>query len=161
MDVLQYHTFIHGDVSKKATLEQLMKELGDSRADLVLSDVAPPLVGLKDEDHMNSMMSCLHAARIMERTLRLGGTFLAKFQFGHQNALWRAYLDSRFDTVRSIRPAAARGTREMFFVCKGFVGRRSIASEGKSKNVYKHEGFDQWHGELQWLRGQGLLDDDE
>ena len=32
--------------------------------------------------------------------------------------------------------------------------------EKKSKNVYKHEGVDQWHGELQWLRGQGLLDEE-
>lgn len=48
----------------------------------------------------------------------------------------------------------------MFYVCKGFLGRQSIASEAKSKNVFKHEGVDQWHGELQWLRGQGLLDDE-
>lgn len=137
MDSLEYHTFIQGDVSKKETTQQLMKVLGDSRADLVLSDVAPVLVGLKEEDHLNSMMCCLHAAKIMERSLKLGGTFLSKFQAGPQMPHWRAYLDSRFETVRSIKPAATRQTREMFYVCKGFLGRQSIASEAKSKNVFK------------------------
>ncbi|CAK9027443.1 unnamed protein product [Durusdinium trenchii] len=160
MDGLEYHTFLQGDVAHEETLRQILKTLGDRRADLVLSDLAPALVGLKSEDHLNSMQCCLQAARIMERTLKLGGLFVLKFQSGPEMTHLRAYLDSRFDTVRSIRPGAIRSTREMLFICKGFLGRQSIASEAKSKNVGKHEGVDQWHGELQWLRGQGLLDDE-
>eukprot|EP00434_Breviolum_minutum_P007858 symbB.v1.2.006933.t1/scaffold400.1/size211454/12 len=161
IEFLDYHTFIQGDLSKQETMQEVIKTLGDTRADLVLSDVMPPLVGLKSEDHMESMMCCLHAARVMERSLKLGGTFLVKFQYGLSSQNWRTYLDSRFESVRSIRPPGCRSTREMFLVCKGFLGRQSIASEEKkSKNVYKHEGVDQWHGELQWLRGQGLLDEE-
>lgn len=65
------------------------------------------------------------------------------------------YLDSRFKLVRSIRPASCR-SREMLFICKSFIGRQSIASEAKGKNVGKHEGRERWHGELQWLKSQGV-----
>ncbi|CAK9027467.1 unnamed protein product, partial [Durusdinium trenchii] len=108
MDGLEYHTFLQGDVAHEETLRQILKTLGDRRADLVLSDLAPALVGLKSEDHLNSMQCCLQAARIMERTLKLGGLFVLKFQSGPEMTHLRAYLDSRFDTVRSIRPGAIR-----------------------------------------------------
>ncbi|CAK0819184.1 unnamed protein product [Prorocentrum cordatum] len=76
MDPLDGHTFIQGDVAAEDTLQALQAALGDRRADVVLSDLAPALVGLKYEDHMASMQCCLYAARIMEKVLRLGGWFI-------------------------------------------------------------------------------------
>ncbi|CAJ1355248.1 unnamed protein product [Effrenium voratum] len=160
MDPMEYHTFIQGDLAKKATTQAILAALGDTRADVVLSDLSPASTGLKQEDHLNSMQCCLHAAKIMERTLKLGGWFALKLTYGSEIGRFRMYLDSRFETVRAIRPAAVRSSRDMFCICKGFIGRQTIASEAKSKNAYTHEGMDRWNGE-RWLSSQEMLDEDE
>lgn len=150
MDPLTDHTFVQGDVADEETLERLMTTLGDRRADVVLSDLAPTLVGLKFEDHLASMQCCLYAARIMERTLRLGGWFIVKLQVGPEQGHWRTYLNSRFETVRSMKPPASRRNhREMFCVCRGFQGRRSIAEEVvMGPHLTRHEGKDRWDAEV-------------
>lgn len=150
MDPLNYHKFIKGDIAEDATVDSIVAMLGDRKADVVLSDVAAPLVGLKEEDHLSSMQCCLHAARIMERTLRLGGWFIGKLIWGPEQVHWRTYLDTRFETVRSVKPPGSRPNhREMFCICRGFNGRQAIASEVKGRNAQKHEGVDRWDGELQ------------
>ncbi|OLP92130.1 Ribosomal RNA large subunit methyltransferase E [Symbiodinium microadriaticum] len=117
---------------------------------------------LKQEDHINSMQCSLYAAKIMDKTLRLGGWFVVRSMFGAEQDHWRTYLNSRFDTVRTIRPAASRSQfGEMFHICSGFIGRQSIASEVQveGNDLSRYEGVEEWQGELQWLRGQGLLDE--
>lgn len=146
-DPLKHHTFIRGDVGEEETLEAIVAELGDRRADVVLSDLSPPMLGLKFEDHLGSMQCCLHAAKIMERTLRLGGWFVTKLLQGPEQQNWRTYLDSRFDIVRSTKPPASRRIhREYFIVCRGFQGRQDIAGEvpRAANDVIKHEGLDRW-----------------
>lgn len=145
MDPLSHHTFVQGDVGDQALLDRLVSELGERRADLVLSDLAPQLVGLKLEDHLASMQLALHASRIMEHVLRIGGVFLLKSLYGCENQNLRMYLDTRFQTVRTIRPPASRGTfREMFHICVGFVGRPSISEEVQTRSSFsdKFEGLD-------------------
>eukprot|EP00930_Biecheleria_cincta_P049960 TRINITY_DN35147_c0_g1_i1.p1 TRINITY_DN35147_c0_g1~~TRINITY_DN35147_c0_g1_i1.p1 ORF type:complete len:282 (-),score=34.36 TRINITY_DN35147_c0_g1_i1:51-896(-) len=155
MDPIHNHIFIQGDVAKDETLERILETLGDRRADVVLSDLAAPMVGLRPEDHLNSMECCLHAGKIMERTLRLGGWFIVKLLIGPEQVHWRTYLDSRFQIVRSIKPPASRHSQgEMFCVCRGFLGRPAISSEMKGRNVHKHEGVDRWDGELQRMRSE-------
>jgi len=147
MDPIENHTFIQGDVADKQTLQKVLAELGDRRADVVLSDLSPPRVGLKMEDHLGSMQCCLYAAKIMERTLCLGGWFIAKLLMGAEQSNWRTYLDSRFETVRSIRPAGSRRNHgEFYMVCRGFNGRMRIAEEvpRPSEDLLKNEGVDQW-----------------
>merc|ERR1712008_541355 len=147
MDPLENHTFIQGDIGADETVQELQAALGDRRADVVLSDVMPRVLGLKQEDHLASMELCLQAARIAESTLHLGGWFIVRFLWGGERDNWRTYLDSRFKTVRSIRPAASRYSRgEMFFCCRGFLGREGIAADvGRlGHNLSKYEGSDRW-----------------
>jgi len=151
LDDLNDHTFIQGDVGDEGTLKRLLAELGDRRADVVLSDLAPQATGLKFEDHLGSMQCCLHAAKIMEATLQLGGWFIVKLMWGPEQQNWRTYLDSRFQTVRSIKPPASRPNhREMFVVCRGYLGRHSIAEEVQrpGQDFVKHEGIDRWDAEI-------------
>merc|ERR1740129_2537097 len=97
------------------------------------------------EDHLGTMQCCLHAAKIMERTLGLGGWFIVKHFWGPEQANWRAYLDSRFDSVRSMRPPASRRAHgDAFMVCRGFNGRQRISEEvpRPAQDILKHEGVD-------------------
>merc|ERR1739845_161100 len=92
------------------------------------------------------MQCCLNAAKIMEATLKLGGWFVVKLLWGPEQQNWRTYLDSRFQKVRSIRPAASRQSRgEYFCVCRDFLGREHIAEEIRIRSdFFKHEGKHLW-----------------
>eukprot|EP00927_Polykrikos_kofoidii_P041852 TRINITY_DN35712_c0_g1_i1.p1 TRINITY_DN35712_c0_g1~~TRINITY_DN35712_c0_g1_i1.p1 ORF type:complete len:279 (-),score=44.55 TRINITY_DN35712_c0_g1_i1:252-1088(-) len=147
MKALNGHTFIQGDVAEPETLASVLEELGECKADVVLSDVAPQTVGLKLEDHLGSAQCCLQASNIMEKTLRLGGWYVVKMLYGPESANFRLYLNTRFETVRTLRPRASRNVyREMFFICRGFIGRRGIAEEVSAKGNFgtRHEGLDRW-----------------
>jgi len=146
MDPIEHHTFISADIADDSTIERLRQEMGDRMADVVLSDVCPPTVGLKQEDHLASAQSSLHSAKIMEKTLRLGGWFVVKLLYGCESFHYRVYLNSRFEFVRTIRPPASRGVyREMFYICRGFIGRQSIAEEVVLGTFTdKREGMDDW-----------------
>jgi len=150
MDPLRHQTFIHGSVADGQTLVRLRAALAGRRADVVLSDLAPPLTGLKLEDHLGSMKCCLEAAHLMEETLRLGGWFVVKLLWGMEQQNWKTYLQSRFRSVRTIKPPASRWARgEMFCLCRGFLGRGSIAEEVPSPNLdLAREGLDSWGADV-------------
>lgn len=150
MDFLEDHIFVQGDVAKESTLAKLHSELRGLKADVVLSDLALPNLGLKIEDHLASAQCCLYAAKVMERTLRLGGWFVVKMYYGSESARYRMYLDTRFETVRTFRPPSSRHVmRENFYVCRGFLGRPAISEEVQTKGTFSDrlEGFDKWSAE--------------
>lgn len=64
---LPNHTFIQGSVGQASTLHALLEELGERKADVVLSDMAPACIGVKQDDHLNSAELCLHASDLMEQ----------------------------------------------------------------------------------------------
>lgn len=154
MDALPNHTFIHGDVADAVTLQALLRELGARKADVVLSDLSPALVGLKMEDHLGSAEVCLHASNIMEKTLALGGWYVVKMLYGPESGHFRLYLNTRFKAVRSIRPRASKDVyREMFFICRSFIGREAIAEEVSTQGNFggKYEGVDRWDSQIRRL----------
>lgn len=59
--------FIQGRVGDATTLHAVLQELGDKKADVVLSDMAPACTGIRREDHFNSVELCLYAADLMEQ----------------------------------------------------------------------------------------------
>ena len=67
MDPLLHHTFIQGDVSHKEILDRCFNVLGDRRADVVLSDMAPKLIGVKQDDHLASAETALFACDFVEQ----------------------------------------------------------------------------------------------
>ncbi|KAL8438578.1 hypothetical protein ACSSS7_000112 [Eimeria intestinalis] len=96
--------FIQGRVGDASTLRAVLQELGDQKADVVLSDMAPACTGIRHEDHFNSVELCLYAADLMEQTLCVGGTFVVKIFMGSEVANYKTYLKSRFELVRSAKP---------------------------------------------------------
>jgi len=147
MDALSYHTFINGDVAEPDTLKQILEALGDRKADVVLSDMTPRNFGIKVDDHLSSMECAIHACKVMDKALRLGGWFILKVYYGAESQRLRVYLDSRFEVVRTTRPNSARDRfRETFYVCRGFIGRTPIAEEVKTAGTFsnRYEGSDRW-----------------
>ena len=61
--------FLQGDFSDAATLERCAATLGDTRVDLVMSDMAPNMTGMADVDHDRSMHLVDLAVEFAEQTL--------------------------------------------------------------------------------------------
>eukprot|EP00389_Voromonas_pontica_P012789 GDKH01019688.1.p1 GENE.GDKH01019688.1~~GDKH01019688.1.p1 ORF type:complete len:310 (+),score=33.49 GDKH01019688.1:124-1053(+) len=139
-DPVQSQTFIQGTVGEEETLTKVLHELGAKRADVVLSDMAPNMIGVRMDDHLSSMEVALRAAEFMEETLKIGGWFVVKFISGGQTDNLKIYLSTIFKKVHSVKPKASRDeSGEMFLVGQHFTGRPRIAEEVKVKGSFNHK----------------------
>ncbi|EUC68027.1 23S rRNA methyltransferase [Alcanivorax sp. 97CO-5] len=108
MDALPDVTFIEGDFREEVIYEQILMALGDQRADLVMSDMAPNMSGNSAVDQPRAMYLAELALDMAERVLDPDGVFLVKVFQGEGFEDYRKALQSRFKRVVSRKPAASR-----------------------------------------------------
>lgn len=101
----------------------LTLHVGNQKADLVLSDMAPKTSGVHERDvALSYELACL-ALSAAEKHLKTGGAFVVKLFMGDSFEDYHQLLKSRFNTVRLLRPEATRkASKEIYFVAKGFLG---------------------------------------
>ncbi len=113
--------FLQGDFNDEAVLEQLMGLIGQAKVDLVLSDMAPNMMGIADVDHDRSMQLVELAVDFAGRTLRPGGDFLAKVFQGRSFEPLVKQLRTSFETVRLRKPNASRTrSAEVYVLARGY-----------------------------------------
>jgi 23S rRNA (uridine2552-2'-O)-methyltransferase len=113
--------FIEGDFNEQATLDRLAASLGGSRADLVLSDMAPNMLGMADVDHDRSMQLVELAVDLLPLALRPGGDFLVKVFQGRDFQPLMVRLRSDFETVKTRKPKASRSrSAELYVLARGY-----------------------------------------
>ena len=100
---------------------QLVHELAGRRADIVMSDMAAPVTGHRQTDHLRTMALAEAAAWFAFEALKPGGAFCAKvFQGGAERELL-SRLKRRFRSVRHVKPPASRAeSAETYVVAMGF-----------------------------------------
>jgi len=115
--------FVQGDFTEDEVFEALLKLLGDRRADVVISDMAPNMSGMAAVDIPKAMGLVELALDMAKRVLRPGGVFVAKVFQGEGFEALLADMRGSFDTVVSRKPDSSRArSREIYQVCKGFRG---------------------------------------
>lgn len=121
MDSLAGVEFIEGDFTSDDVFGQILDAIGDSRVDLVLSDIAPNMSGVNAVDQPRSIYLVELALDMARRVLAPGGTFVAKvFQGEGFDELFRAARGS-FEKVLTRKPRASRPrSREVYLVARGF-----------------------------------------
>ena len=99
----------------------ILKEALGGEADLVLSDMAAPTTGHRENDHIRIIALAETAYEFAAEVLAPGGAFVAKvFQGGSEKDLL-ARLKLDFATVRHAKPPASRaGSAEVYVVAQGF-----------------------------------------
>jgi len=114
-------TFIQGDFTTDDALQQLLGLIGDTRADLVMSDMAPNITGMRSVDQPRSMYLVELALDLAGQILTSGGSFVAKVFQGEGFEELVKDCRERFKTVRIRKPAASRQeSRETYIVATGF-----------------------------------------
>jgi len=101
----------------------LKQMLGGHKADVVLSDMAPNTMGIKEIDHLRIMGLLETAYAFALEILNKDGAFVAKiFQGGTEGTLL-AEMKRRFTTVKHAKPPASRKeSSEFYVVAQGFKG---------------------------------------
>jgi 23S rRNA (uridine2552-2'-O)-methyltransferase len=113
--------FLQGDFSDQAVLDRLMAMLGDEKVDLVMSDMAPNMMGISDVDHDRSMNLVELAVDFATRTLRPGGDFLSKVFQGRGFQPLVAQLRQQFESVKLRKPKASRArSPEVYVLARGY-----------------------------------------
>ncbi len=114
-------TFIQGDFTEDTIQDQIRALLGDKKADVIMSDMAPPTTGHRPTDHLRIIGLVEEAWYFAKSHLAHNGAFICKvWQGGAENTLL-ADLKQHFAQVRHIKPEASRkDSAEMFLVATGF-----------------------------------------
>jgi 23S rRNA (uridine2552-2'-O)-methyltransferase len=119
MDALPGVEFVLGDFTAAATLAALRAALGGSKADLVMSDMAPNITGTRAMDQPRSLALLEEALWFAEEVLKPGGTLLAKAFQGEGIDDFVRSLHARFGVVKRIKPKASRAeSREIYLLAR-------------------------------------------
>jgi 23S rRNA (uridine2552-2'-O)-methyltransferase len=112
---------IQSDVKSPELAVKLEKAL-PRKADVVLSDLSPQVMGTWDLDHYRQIDLTMAAASLMGGFLRKGGNAMFKVFDGERFGETRAMLTKQFQKVQITKPKASRkGSAELYLVCLGFL----------------------------------------
>lgn len=121
MDSLAGVEFIQGDFTEQPVLDEILARLGDAGADLVISDMAPNLSGMKEMDQPRAMYLAELALDLAKTTLHNGAYFLVKVFQGEGFEDFHRQLKECFQSVKTRKPGAFRQrSREIYLLGAGF-----------------------------------------
>jgi len=123
MQKLEGAEFILGDFTDDDTIKKIFSALKEkSKADIILSDMAPNTSGHKDIDHVQIINLCEHAFEFAKEVLAKDGVLIMKIFQGGQEKNLAEQLKKSFTKVKFFKPQASRkGSTEMFLVAIGFA----------------------------------------
>ena len=97
------------------------ERLGGDPADLLLSDAAPKLTGIRDRDRAQEEELLLAIESCLTPLLRPGGSLLVKILEGPEAQVIDKRIRRRFDSAKTVKPKATRrGSTERYLFAKGY-----------------------------------------
>jgi len=122
MDSLPGVEFIHGDFREDDVLAKLLQVLDGRGVDLVISDMAPNISGMRVIDQPRSMYLAKLALDFARKVLKPGGDFLTKIFEGNSTAEYRKELQANFDKLLTRKPDSSRSeSREIYLLAKSRI----------------------------------------
>ncbi|MEK1939944.1 MAG: 23S rRNA (uridine(2552)-2'-O)-methyltransferase RlmE [Pseudomonas sp.] len=123
MDSIPDVTFIQGDFTEESVLAQILEAVGNNPVDLVISDMAPNMSGVKMADQARAMYLCELALDLARQVLRPGGDFLIKIFQGEGFDVYHKQVRTMFEKVQMRKPLSSRDrSREQYLLARGFRG---------------------------------------
>ena len=123
MDSIANVEFVQGNFAERQVLDELLNRLSGARADLVISDMAPNMSGIKDIDQPQVMNLAELALDMTKSVLKPGAYFLVKVFQGEGFESFRQELRKNFDTVKTRKPKASRPkSHEIYLLAGDYAG---------------------------------------
>ncbi|MDH5483815.1 MAG: 23S rRNA (uridine(2552)-2'-O)-methyltransferase RlmE [Gammaproteobacteria bacterium] len=121
MEPLEHVEFIQGDFLEDSVLAELVETLGDSRPELVISDMAPNMSGMHAVDIPRAVYMAELALDLSCQVLKPGGCLLVKLFQGEGFDEYLKLVRTRFSAIVMRKPKASRNrSREVYMLAKGF-----------------------------------------
>jgi 23S rRNA (uridine2552-2'-O)-methyltransferase len=121
MEPIEAVEFLQCDFTEDDALQNLLNLVGEAKVNLVLSDMAPNITGMRSVDQPRSMYLVELALDMATGVLASGGGFVTKVFMGEGFDAIVIECRKRFKTVRIRKPAASRQeSRETYIVATGF-----------------------------------------
>lgn len=112
---------IQGDFTEQEVYDSLISALDGREVDLVMSDMAPNISGMKAVDQPRAMYLAELALDFAQSVLRPGGDFLTKIFQGEGFDAYLKVLRASFEKVVIRKPKASRPkSREVYMLARGF-----------------------------------------
>ena len=113
---LAHVTLVQGDATDQDQQQSLLSLLGQ-RADVILSDMAPKLSGVREADEARATALCHTALSCSHTLLKPGGSLLLKVFMNDEYQPLLAELHAAFSHVKTSRPQATRkGSTEVYIL---------------------------------------------
>jgi len=109
-----------GDFAEALVIARILAELGGP-ADVLLSDAAPKLTGVRATDRAReeALLEAIEAA--IPKLLRPGGTLVAKLLEAPESQAFASRQRARFESARITKSQATRkGSSEKYLIAKGY-----------------------------------------
>ena len=111
---------IEADIHTEALSTMIIAEL-NGPADVVLSDLAPGIIGSWDVDHARQVDLARAAFGVVQEVLRKGGNTLIKLFHGPELRRFQDEADEFFERSRLLKPKASRPeSSEVYYLGLGF-----------------------------------------
>jgi len=124
MDALGDVTFIEGDFTEESVYDELMDQLDGEKVDLVISDMAPNLSGMKAVDQPKMMYLAELGLEFASSVLKPGGAFLTKVFTGSGIDEYKKEMRQHFAKIIVRKPKASRSrSSEIYLLAKQFQKR--------------------------------------
>ena len=112
--------FIQGDFTEEDILAELLEKIGNKPVDLVISDMAPNLTGMKAVDQPAMIYLAELAVDLVQQVMTDDGIFIAKLFQGEGFDEFVRNTRTVFNVVSLKKPDASRSkSREVYLVAKG------------------------------------------
>ncbi len=116
-------TTLVGDLEDPATAGRLVEALGGDRADVVLSDAAPKLTGVRETDRANEERLLEAIETLLPKVLAPGGDFVIKILEGPEAQQVDQRMRKSFAKAKTVKLKATRkGSTERYLVARGYRG---------------------------------------
>ena len=135
MEPLAGVEFIQGDFRRADVVERVEACVGPRAVDLVMSDMAPNLSGVKVNDQSRWRELADSATRFAARVLKHDGVFLVKLFQGEETVSYLRTLRERFASVAVRKPEASRKhSSETYALARG--SRHHVAASWTDRTDY-------------------------
>jgi len=113
-------TFLQGDLTKESSIQKITEVMGDSKADVVLSDMSPNISGNYSVDHARSIYLCEQAVKASELLLKKDGFFVCKVFDGEELNNFIKRMSKIFSFTKRFSPEASRKSSSEIYIIARF-----------------------------------------
>ena len=121
IEPIKHVKFISGDFADENVQKKCLRQVGNNGVDLVISDMAPNLSGIKEVDQCRNIALAELVYDFCTQILKPGGDLLIKLFEGEGTQGYRKLLKQKFDKVLMRKPKASRDkSREFYILARSF-----------------------------------------